>query len=103
MKSHGNAVETPSRMARVESALPTHEPEYVPANTFPQIEVFLTGDEAKECLGVRIHGQLHYLHATSSRVLEQRIHAALEEWNRTVREFKREHPEAEGVDRIQEV
>lgn len=82
---------------------PTHEPVVPGDETYPQIEVFLTGDEAKECIGVRIHGQLHYLHATSSRVLEQRLHKALDSWNVTVRAFKRDHPDLAQANNIQEV
>jgi hypothetical protein len=94
--------ESPGHGSRL--GVPTREPPFLPGDSsFPQIEVYLTGDEATECIGVRIHGQLHYLHASSARALEQRVHAALEKWNQTVRDFKRDHPELPAAIGIEEV
>lgn len=82
--------------------IPTREPRIPGDESYPQTEVFLTGDEAEECVGVRIHGQLHYLHAPSSRALERRLHAVLETWNQSIRDFKRSHPDLDDAKRIQE-
>jgi hypothetical protein len=72
---------------------PTREPEGPGNPTFPQIEVFLTKPDVKECIGIRIHGRLHYLHSTTARMLEYRLHGALDVWNERLREAKAADPD----------
>ncbi len=73
---------------------PTHEPDSIPADgSYPQIEVFLTDDKVRECIGVKIHGQVHYLHATSARMLDYRLQGAIDVWNQRLREAKAADPD----------
>jgi hypothetical protein len=76
-----------------ESGAPTHEPETdLGDGSFPQIEVFLTRPEIKECIGPRIHGRLHYLHSTTARMVVYRLQGALDVWNQRLREAKAADP-----------
>ncbi len=84
------------------SPAPTHEPPVIDSE-FAQLEVFLTGEDVEECVGLRIHGAVHYLHSTSARVLERRLNDVLGLWNQSVRDFKRSHPGDPMNERIQEV
>lgn len=80
-------------MSEMERTIPTHEPNFLPGDgSFPQIEVFLTGHEVKECIGVRIHGQVHYIHSTTARMLDYRLQGALDVWNQRLREAKARDP-----------
>jgi hypothetical protein len=77
-----------------EERTPTHEPEIAPGDgSFPQIAVFLTTPEVKECIAVEIHGQVHYLHSTTARMLDYRLQGALDVWNERLRAAKAADPE----------
>jgi hypothetical protein len=92
MSSDGARATAGSKLG--EERAPTHEPEILPGNgSFPQIEVFLSGPDFKECIGVRIHGQVHYLHSTTARMLDFRLQGALDVWNGRLRAAKAADPE----------
>lgn len=81
---------------------PTHEPDGSGDPDFPQVEAFLTKEDVKECIGVRIHGQNHYLHATTARVLVFRLQGALDVWNEKLRKEKLAHPEDQELQAMPE-
>jgi hypothetical protein len=59
----------------------THEPG-VPTNwPHGHVGVQLTPDDVDECIEIRIHGVLHYLHSSTAAELQPMLTEKLDEWN----------------------
>jgi hypothetical protein len=63
----------------------THEPPQPTDWPHGHVGVILTGPDQDECLAVRIHDSVHYLHATTARELQKMLQSQLSAVNRQVK------------------
>lgn len=61
----------------------THEPE-IPVNwPIGHVSVSLSATEVDECVKVKIHDSIHFLHATTARELQKMLECALDDFNKS--------------------